>query len=127
MQHFYEIKKEGEVKNCFNKFDLDGSGFIDREELAALSLRLGHKLNEDELTAALDDLDLNHDGTIDFDEFCRWYFTGLKPYNGAKRSMLQVGMKTTTLFDALKSKDLAQIIKNDQRTTKHKMSVKFNC
>ena len=113
MQHFYEVKKEGEVKNCFNKFDLDGNGFIDKQELAALSQRLGHQLNEDELTAALDDLDLNHDGTIDFEEFCRWYFTGLKPYNGAKRSMLQVGMKTSTLFDALKSKDLAYIIKND--------------
>jgi len=37
MQHFYEVKKEGEVKNCFNKFDLDGNGFIDKQELAALS------------------------------------------------------------------------------------------
>lgn len=127
MEHFYELKKDGEVRDCFKKFDLDGNGFIDRQELASLSLRLGHALNEEELTAALADLDLNHDGTIDFEEFCRWYFTGMKPYTGAKRSMLQVGMKTTTLFEALKSENLSQIISQDQRLTKHKMSVKFNC
>lgn len=127
MMHFYEEKKENEVKECFKKFDLDGNGYIDREELAALSLRLGHSLKENELNDALKDLDLNNDGTIDFEEFCRWYFTGLKPYNGDTRSMLKVGMKTTTVFEALQSKELADIITKDQRLTKHKMSIKFNC
>jgi len=110
MEHFYELKKENEVRDCFKKFDLDGNGHIDREELGSLSVRLGHNLSEEELNSALEDLDLNHDGTIDFDEFCRWYFTGMKAYNGAKKSMLQVGMKTTSVFEALKSEDLAKII-----------------
>jgi hypothetical protein len=35
-------------------------------------------------------------------------------------------MKTTTIFETLKSEELAKIIKNDQRLTKHKMTVKFN-
>lgn len=126
MEHFYELKKENEVQECFKKFDLDGNGCIDRQELASLSLTLGHSLNEDELTAALEDLDLNHDGTIDFDEFCRWYFTGMKAYNGGKKSMLKIGQSTTTVFEALKSEELAKIIKTDQRLTKHKMMVKFN-
>jgi hypothetical protein len=35
-------------------------------------------------------------------------------------------MKTTTIFEALKSEKLAKILKNDQRTTKHKMTIMFN-
>lgn len=125
MEHFYHLKKDNEVKQCFKRFDLDGNGYIDKQELAALSLKLGHALDEKQLNDALHDLDLNHDGTIDFEEFCRWYFTGMKPYTGAKRSMLQVGMKTTTLFEALKKESIAAIL-TDQRLTKHRMSVKFN-
>lgn len=92
---------------------MDNSGFIDKQELAALSNKLGHCLDEEQLEAALKDLDLNHDGIIDFEEFCRWYFTGLKPYNGVRRSMLQLGMKTSTLFEALKKEDLSKILQNN--------------
>lgn len=126
MEHFYQLKKENEVRKCFERFDLDGNGYIDKQELAGLSLQLGHKLDEQQLNDALKDLDLNHDGTVDFDEFCRWYFTGMKPYTGAKRSMLQVGMKTTSVFEALKKESISNIIKKDQSLTKHRMSVKFN-
>lgn len=47
-----------------------------------LSEQLGAPLTPKQLETALADLDLNKDGVIDFDEFCRWYFTGMKPYNG---------------------------------------------
>lgn len=110
MEHFYEEKKANEVVDCFKQFDIDGNGYIDKQELAALSLRLGHQLDEDQLQGALEDLDLNKDGTIDFEEFCRWYFTGLKPYNGTKRSILSAGMKTSTIFEALKTESIAKLI-----------------
>lgn len=45
MDYYYNEKKENEVQQCFKRFDLDGSGSIDKEELAALSLKLGHQLN----------------------------------------------------------------------------------
>lgn len=31
------------------------------------------------------DLDLNGDGVIDEEEFSRWYFSGMKAYNGEKK------------------------------------------
>ena len=43
---------------------------------------------EEQLKNALKDLDLNGDGVIDIDEFARWYFSGMKPYSGLKRSLL---------------------------------------
>jgi hypothetical protein len=84
----YDELVETEVKPAFNKFDKDGSGAIDREELGQLSKELGTELTEDQLTEALRDLDLNNDGVVDIDEFCRWYFTGMKPYNGGRRTLL---------------------------------------
>jgi Ca2+-binding EF-hand superfamily protein len=53
MKHFYELKKDNEVKEVFEKFDIDGNGCIDRQELASLSLSLGHTLTDEELSAAL--------------------------------------------------------------------------
>lgn len=98
------------VLQAFNQFDADGSGEIDKDELAQLSAQLGAPLNDKQLKEALVDLDLNKDGVIDYDEFCRWYFTGMKSYNGGTRSMLMVGGKTGSIFDALAREKLADII-----------------
>jgi Ca2+-binding EF-hand superfamily protein len=37
---------EDEVKKAFKKFDKDGNGRIDKEELEDLSKKLGHELSE---------------------------------------------------------------------------------
>lgn len=115
----YETKKDGDVKKAFDKFDRDASGAIDLNELGDLSKDLGHPLNKRQLEQAFKDLDLNHDGVVDFEEFCRWYFSGMKPYNGGTRSMLQVAQKTSSIFEALKKEDIAAILKKDKRMTKH--------
>lgn len=122
----YEAKKEDEVRKAFEKFDKDSSGAIDLKELGALSKDLGHPLTKRQLELAFKDLDLNHDGVIDFEEFARWYFTGMKPYNGATRSMLQVAHKTASIFEALKKENIANILHKDQRITKHKVTLSLN-
>ena len=122
----YKNKRDTEVAQAFRKFDADGSGAIDKDELQALSKQLGHPLSEEQLQKALEDLDLNKDGVIDFDEFCRWYFTGMKPYNNSTRSMLQVGSKTSSIFDALSTQKLTEMIKADQSLSKHRFSIGFN-
>jgi Ca2+-binding EF-hand superfamily protein len=77
-----------EVKVAFDKYDADGSGAIDKDELAQLSKELGHELTGEELEKALKDLDLNGDGVIDMKEFSRWWFTGKKEFNGSRRKIL---------------------------------------
>lgn len=88
---------------AFGKFDADDSGSIDKEELAELSKELGYELSPKELDAALVDLDLNKDGVIDLYEFARWYFTGMKPFNGSRRSMLKFGNTAHALMDSVAS------------------------
>lgn len=101
---FYHAAIGDDVKKTFSKYDTDGSGSIDKDELAVLCKELGCELDEDQLEEALIDLDLNKDGVIDFDEFSRWYFTGMKPYNGTRRSMLKIGKHTASVFNALAEK-----------------------
>lgn len=76
------------VEPSYNKFDKDGNGTIDLQELGMLAKELGQPLNEEQLQEAMTDLDLNGDGVIDKKEFSRWYFTGMKAYNGDTRNML---------------------------------------
>lgn len=114
------------VRKAFDKFDKDGNGTIDAKELQQLSSELGHDLNDEQLEEALKDLDLNGDGVIDTEEFSRWYFTGMKSYNGATRSMLQMRNQTVTIFDLLAKDDIQKILKEDKSMTKHRIQIKFN-
>ena len=97
---------EKQVLPAYNKFDKDGNGTLDLEELGQLSTLLGQPLNEEQLENAMKDLDLNGDGVIDKEEFSRWYFTGMKPYNGETRSILQMRNQTSTILDVLAKEEI---------------------
>ncbi|XP_029907833.1 calcium-binding protein 4 [Myripristis murdjan] len=59
-----------ELRSAFKQFDSDGDGKITLDELKeAMKSLLGEKLKKGELEEILGDIDLNKDGTIDFDEF----------------------------------------------------------
>uniref|UniRef100_A0A674M9V4 EF-hand domain-containing protein n=1 Tax=Takifugu rubripes TaxID=31033 RepID=A0A674M9V4_TAKRU len=59
-----------ELQSAFVQFDLDGDGKINEEEMKeALKSLLGEKLKKGELEEILKELDINSDGTIDFEEF----------------------------------------------------------
>jgi len=111
---------------AFKKFDTDGSDAIDKGELQKLSLSLGYPLSEEQTKAALKDLDLNKDGVIDFNEFSRWYFTGMKSYNGTTRNMMKIGNKSKALLEKLKGQEIFEMINEDNRLSKHKIGISFN-
>lgn len=62
-----------ETFEVFKSFDRDGSGSIDRAELARLLEALGQELSEEELEVALDVVDANHSGRISWAEFQAWW------------------------------------------------------
>jgi hypothetical protein len=65
-----------DIRNLFRVCDLDGSGDIDRYELAQICPHL----NQDEIDSVFKDLDKNNDGLISFTEFCQG-FRELLPIN----------------------------------------------
>jgi len=74
----------------------------------------------------LKDLDLNKDGVIDLEEFSRWYFTGMKPYNGSTRTMLLVGGKAMQLLDVMGAETRAALMGDELKMKHSSMSVGFN-
>ncbi|XP_068164521.1 calcium-binding protein 2-like [Antennarius striatus] len=59
-----------ELQSAFVQFDLDGDGKINQDEMKeAVKTLLGEKLKKGELEEILKELDINADGSIDFEEF----------------------------------------------------------
>jgi len=61
------------LKQEFDQFDLDQSGYMDAGELKSLLRKLGEDLSEDDLNAAFQDLDADGSGEIEFFEFVEWF------------------------------------------------------
>ena len=61
------------LKALFAEFDLDGSGELDREEIAALTEKMGTRFNDEELDEAMQDMDADGSGEVDFEEFQAWF------------------------------------------------------
>ncbi|KAM5225074.1 calcium-binding protein 2 isoform 7-T10 [Hipposideros larvatus] len=61
-----------ELRDAFLEFDTNRDGCISLSELrAALKVLLGERLSQREVDEILQDIDLNGDGLIDFEEFVR--------------------------------------------------------
>ena len=60
---------EEDLRDAFNMFDADRSGFIDRDEVRALMKKLAQTLTEEEIDAIMEEVDTDGDGEISFEEF----------------------------------------------------------
>eukprot|EP00750_Incisomonas_marina_P024106 INCI5086.1.p1 GENE.INCI5086.1~~INCI5086.1.p1 ORF type:complete len:556 (+),score=132.68 INCI5086.1:275-1942(+) len=59
---------------AFNKFDIDNSGTLERDEVAEmLAYELFEPVSEKELDVAMRDLDEDGNGHVEFQEFLLWY------------------------------------------------------
>lgn len=61
------------LKQEFDSFDTDRSGYIDIGELKKLLQKLGESLSDSELQVAFQDLDSDGSGEIEFFEFAEWF------------------------------------------------------
>ncbi|CAD5209671.1 unnamed protein product [Bursaphelenchus xylophilus] len=58
------------LRAVFEELDVDGDGHITRSELRTAFQRMGHNLTDQEIKAIYKHVDINHDGKINFQEFC---------------------------------------------------------
>lgn len=61
------------LKQEFDTYDQDQSGFIDMGELSLLLQKLGENLSEAELAQAFKELDADQSGEVEFFEFVQWF------------------------------------------------------
>ena len=67
-------KHREEVRVAFEKYDEDGSGSIDADELRTLlEMELHESVSKEQLAAAVEEIDTDGDGMIEFEEFLDWY------------------------------------------------------
>ena len=58
----------------FDRIDVDGSGTLEREEIAMLATKMGRGLKSAELDSAMEAMDADGNGSVDFDEFYQCKF-----------------------------------------------------
>eukprot|EP01080_Neovahlkampfia_damariscottae_P009328 gene9328-1415_t len=61
-----EIEK---YKQLFKEFDLDGNGYLDKEELAKGTKKMGLSFTDEMIDNMIESADKNKDGKIQLDEF----------------------------------------------------------
>eukprot|EP01050_Picozoa_sp_SAG11_P008142 SAG11_NODE_703_length_7658_cov_12.066411_6_plen_533_part_00 len=63
------MKDELKIQALFSRFDRDGDGTIDVDELGTVMMELGQTLSDSELANMIKDVDIDGNGSIDFTEF----------------------------------------------------------
>ena len=66
-------QQEALARNTFKKFDTDGSGELDMNELRELFVALGATFSKKEMEEVMQQLDMSGDGLVDEDEFVEWW------------------------------------------------------
>ena len=61
------------VRQLYKKYDQDGSGLLERDEVSQMAQDHGITLDAAELDVVVQTLDKDGDGLVGFDEFERWW------------------------------------------------------
>ncbi|CAL4059799.1 unnamed protein product, partial [Meganyctiphanes norvegica] len=69
MMIYDENRYEDKVREAFKAFDVDGDGFITREELKEVLSKVGGSFNDDEIDGIVKHADKDGDDKINFEEF----------------------------------------------------------
>ena len=84
-------KEKENVEKMFNETDIDGGGYLDKEEIRGLTKKLEIDFTDDQLRTAMKEMDPDGTNQVDFEEFEEWWF--LKK-NGVKRPPYAPGQQT---------------------------------
>ena len=70
---------EQKMREAFRRFDKDGSGFLERDEFRRVLTMMGQdRLTDEQFEEVMRDVDTDHDGRINIDEFIRMTLQGLQ-------------------------------------------------
>ena len=95
-----DVELRNQARRMFAMVDADGSGALDKGEVAVLCAELGlGELSASELDAAMFEMDDDRSGTVNFGEFLQWCpihkivlpATGLEPSQMKRVSMMIKG------------------------------------
>lgn len=86
MEEQLSPEQVAEFKEAFSKFDKDGNGSINTQELGAVMQALGKDLSEAELKEFISKVDTDADGVISFPEFLEEMVRGMKTW-GKKQDL----------------------------------------
>jgi len=64
-----DISAEDEIRESFKVFDASGKGFINRQEMGYVMGNLGEAMEMEEIEALIDEIDIDGDGQINYEEF----------------------------------------------------------
>jgi len=70
LAYHFTAKELKELRATFSKFDANGDGSIDSDELAVIMEMIGQKCTVEELDNLMKEADADGDGTVSFVEFC---------------------------------------------------------
>ena len=66
------LVERSDVRKAFEKYDRDGNGYISRDEFnAVVRDKYQAKLTNTQIQQMMKTVDINEDGKIEYDEFCR--------------------------------------------------------
>ncbi|XP_078176867.1 putative calcium-binding protein CML18 [Carex rostrata] len=69
-----ESMDQSEVRKVFSRFDANGDGKISTTELTEILRALGSDAHPDEVQNMMNEMDIDQDGFVDFDEFVAFHF-----------------------------------------------------
>lgn len=79
-----------ELQKVFNRFDANGDGKISSSELANVLRALGSESSPEEMKRVMEEIDTDHDGCINLEEFAQFCKSGSNADAGELRDAFQL-------------------------------------
>merc|ERR1712232_1276749 len=92
---------EGVLRKTFARFDSDGNGYIDAEELEEV---LGSSFSTEEIQELIEEADTDANGKLDYEEFLA-YFHKPEPEGPARKEKRRKTEKLSDIIDSMIASD----------------------
>ncbi|KAK5048921.1 hypothetical protein LTR84_005342 [Exophiala bonariae] len=99
-------------KDVFALFDKDGSGTITAAELGDIMKSLGQNPSESELQDMINEVDVDHSGSIDFDEFLKMMSQTVKATDFAHETRAAFNVFDKDGSGTISADELRQVMKS---------------